>query len=183
MEKLFSIVSKKTIFNWRSIGFLPIIFGIVYYIFNIINHAEPWFFLWVCPATAIIAGFFILFQNRFGMSAAIVWISSGPLLAVLFETKKTLQPWQIYHLFSVIALLAILYHLKETWNTKGFLFGSASFYSYILFTSYLSKGKINILGEWWTPDKTMLWLGIFFAVLSAAIFLWNIFERKEKNKL
>lgn len=183
MENLYSAISKKKIYNWRFIGLLPIVFGIVYYIFNIINRVEPWFFLWVCPASAIMAGFFILFNNRFGMSAAIVWISNGPLLAVLFETKKSLQFWQLYHFFSVIALLAILFHLKETWDARGFLFGSASFYSYILFTSYLSKGKINLLGEWWVPDKTMLYLGIFFAGVAATIFLWSILGREEKSKL
>lgn len=180
MEKSSSALSEKIIFDWHIVGFLPIIFGIVYYIFNFINSVELWFFLWVCPATAIMAGFFILFKSRFGMSAAIVWISSGPLLAVLFETKKSLQLWQLYHFFLVIALIAILYHLKETWDAKGFLFGSASFYSYILLTSYLSKGRINFVGEWWPVNETMLYLGMIFAATAAAIFLWKVLSRNKK---
>lgn len=181
MEELSFTAFKKISYNWRLIGLLPIVFGTVYYVFNIINHVGLWYFFWVCPAVAIATGFFVLLKNRFGMSAAIVWISSGPLLPVLFETRKSLQPWQLYHFFSVIALFTILYHLKETWNAKGFLFGVASFYSYILLTSYLSKGEINLLGQWWAPDKTMLYLGIFFAILSVGIFLWNNLERKSKE--
>lgn len=180
MEGQRFIIYKKLIYNWRLVGILPIASGIIYYIFNIINHAEPWYFLWVCPATSVMAGFFILFQSRFFMSSSIVWIISGPLLAVLFETKKSLQFWQLYHFFSVIALLAVLYHFKKTWDAKGFLFGSASFYSYILLTSYLSNGKINILGEWLAVGKTMLFFGIIFAAVAAGIFLWKILSRNKK---
>lgn len=170
--------NKKIVFDWHLVGLLPIVFGIVYYIYNILNHIEFWNFLWVCPAVAILAGFFVFSKNCFGMSAAIIWISSGPLLTVLFETKKSLQFWQLYHIFSVVILFIILYHAKEIWNVRGFLFGSASFYSYILITSYFSKGKINLVGDLWVIDERMLYSGIFFAILSVLFFLWDKFSKK-----
>lgn len=171
-------MQKKITYNWHLVGILPIVFGTIYYIYNIINHVAPWNFLWVCPATAVLAGFFVLLKNRFGMSASIIWVCSGPLLVILFELKKSLQFWQFYHIFSVIVVLFILYHLKETWNSKGFVFGQTTFYAYTGLTSYFSKGEINFVCQWWGVNKIILYLGLFFLILSVALLIWDFVEKK-----
>lgn len=167
--------------NWNFIGLLQIAVGITGYIFGFLNNVQLWDYLWVCPVVAIITGFFVLFKNRFGMSAGIVWIICAPLLAVFYDIKKALQFWHIHHILSVIVLLIILYYLKETWNLKGFLFGLTSFYAYMGITSYLSSGEINMACDWFGCGKIILYLGIFFAVLSVIIFLWDRLERNKER--
>jgi hypothetical protein len=171
-------MKKKEFFDWHLIGILPIVFAIIYYVFNIKHHVDPWYFLWVCPVAAIITGVFVILRNRFGMSMTIVWIICGPLVAVSFASLKSLQSWQLYHIFSVIVLLVILYKFKETWNPKGFLFGTTTFYAYVMITSYLSGGRINLIGEWFGISKILLLVGILLIVLSVAVLLWNNFEKK-----
>lgn len=164
---------KKSFYDWHLIGLLPIVFGILCYFLNVINHMGWWNYFWVCPVTAIITGFAVLLRNRFIMSSSVVWVSSGPLPAVIFYTQRSFELWQLYHIFSVITMLAILYHFREIWNLKGLIFGLTIFYSYIFTTSYLSGGRINMIGQLFKLGDKALYLGIFFAILSVAIILWD----------
>lgn len=182
-EKIISFMCKKINYDWYLVGLLPLAFGILSYIIAIIDHSSFWQFFWVCPVTAIATGLIVLSRNRFAISAIIVWISNGPLLVILFETNKIFAVKQFHHIFSVLILFIILYHWKKTWNAEGFLFGSYSFYAYVTITSNLSGGAINLLGQIWGLNKLTLYLGIFFVVLSVAIFLWHNFERKFKQKI
>jgi len=178
-NSFFSFFSAKNLSkNWHFIGLLQIVAGITGYIFGFLNNVQLWDYLWVCPVVAIITGFFVFFKNRFGMSSAIVWIICAPLLAVLNDVTKTFQVWHIHHLLSVIILLIILYNFKKTWNPKGFLFGLTSYYSYIMITSYISSGKINLFYEWFGYGKKILYTGIFFAFSSIVIFFWDKLDKK-----
>ena len=173
---------KSITYDWHLIGLFSILFGIICYLYKIASGFQFWEFFWVCPMTAIISGIFILLRNRFGMSASIVWISIGPLLAVIFEPSLCFQLWYSHHLVSLIALIFILCHLKEIWDAKGFLFGLTSFYTYVLITSGLSRGKINILTWQFVSYKVSFYLGIFFLILSIAIVLWHFLEKYVKRK-
>jgi hypothetical protein len=173
---------KSTIFDWHLIGFFTIVFSVICYLYKFFRSFSFWEFLWVCPVVAIIAGIFILLRNRFGISASIVWISIGPLLAVLFNPTLCYQLWYSHHLLSLIALVLILWHIKEVWDAKGFLFGLTSFYTYILITSGLSRGKINVLTWQFVSYKMSFLLGIFFLILSLGILLWHFSEKYKKIK-
>lgn len=169
---------KKISENWHFIGLLQIVAGITGYIFGFLNNVQLWDYLWVCPVVAIITGFFVFFKNRFGMSSAIVWIVCAPLLAFLNDVLETLEFWHIHHLVSIFVLLLILYHIKDCWNPKGFLFGMTSFYAYMGITSYISGGKINMACQWFNNCEAILYISIFFAVLSFAVLLWELLKNK-----
>ena len=87
------------------------------------------------------------------------------------------------HLFWSV-LVFILYHIKECWNHRGFLFGMASFYAYMGITSYASSGKINLACDWFGCGKIILYLGIFFTILSFALLVWETYFKFlfKKNK-
>jgi hypothetical protein len=174
---------KKIVHSWHLAGFLPLAFGLVCYAFYISEHSNFWRFLWLCPLIAVVGGIAVLLRSHFGMSAAIVWISMGPLLAVLFELDKCFKFWQLHHIFSVVILFLILYKLKDIWDKKGFLFGVTSFYSYIIITSKLSNGEVNLLIQVVKINNFIFGLGILFFILSALIILWHYYDKKINKKI
>jgi len=171
---------KKISENWHFIGLLQITAGIISYIYGSIKEIDSWDFFWICPLVAIITGILLLFKNRFGISAAIVWIICAPLLAFLSDPLRAFQLWHIHHFISVIVLFMILFNIKKIWNPKGFAFGLTSYYSYIMITSYISSGRINLFYEWFGYGKIILYMGIFFAVSSVIIIFW---DKSDKNRL
>lgn len=180
MTNFFSVFfppHKKINYNWHLFGLIPFLFGMLDYVFDIVYHVGPWEFLWACPVAAILSGLIIISKSRFGISASIVWLAIGPLSYVLFYPDFSFRLWHIHHVVSVLTLFVILYNLKKIFNLKGFLFGLTSFCSYMIITSYLSAGKINMLANWWEIDGRTLFLGVFFAIISVAIFMWHYFEK------
>ena len=157
--------------NWYLIGLLQITAGIMGYFFGFLNDVEIWEYLWICPLVAIITGFFVFFKNRFGMSAGIVWIICAPLLSFFNDIERAFELWHIHHLISIIVLILILFNIKKIWNPKGFAFGLTSYYAYMMITSYISSGEINLFYEWYGYGDKFLYLGIFFAVSSIIIIL------------
>lgn len=184
---------KKVNLDWHWVGLLPLTFGILSYIIAIARFADPWklqwmswgLLLWACPLTAVATGVVLLFlpRNRFAISALAAWIFNGPLLPALFDTRQMLQLQQFHHFVSAAVLLVILYHWKEIWNTKGFLFGVASFYAFVIITFNLSGGVVNLL-EPFKKIEPPMWMGVISAILSVVIFLWYKlgFERARKLK-
>ena len=167
--------------NWYLIGIFPIFFGILCYISDVVRRVNFWDYLWICPVIAIASGLILLSRNRFLISATIAWLALGPLLAFLFYPIENSRLWQFYHPASVIVLFAILLNIKKIFEPKGFVFGLTSFYTYILITSYLSGGKINMLGEWRELNGFTLYFGIFFAAMSAVVLLWQCFGKPNKK--
>ncbi len=167
--------------RWHWVGLLPLIFGVLSYIITITRFADPWKFqwtswgllLWVCPLTAVLGGAILLLfpYNRFAISAVVAWIANGPLLPALTENNLSLQ--QFHHLVSAAVLLVILYHLREIWNIKGALFGLTSYYASVIITVNLSGGVVNLLRPFRESGLPPIWLGIIFAILAVAIFLWH----------
>ncbi len=158
--------------DWYLIGLLPLALGIISYVISIANSVPLWGFLWVCPVTAILIGIILPSRNRFAISALVAWIFFGPLMPALFDTINMLQLNQFHHFASAAVLLVILYHWREIWNTKGFLFGVTSFGAFVIITVNLSGGLVNLL----EPSKVLtppIWIGVFSAVLSVAILLWH----------
>lgn len=176
---------KKVNLNWYLIGLLPLVFGILSYIIAIARSVPPWNLLWVCPVTAVATGIVLLFlpRNRFAISAILAWIFIGPLMPALFETIDMLQLNQFHHFMSVLALFVILYHWKEIWSTKGFLFGLASFGAFVIITLNLSGGVVNLLDPFKKSGLPPMWIGIIFAILSIIIFLWYKPGFKHMRKL
>ncbi|MFH1036620.1 MAG: hypothetical protein V1756_00935 [Patescibacteria group bacterium] len=166
--------------NWHWVGLLPLMFGLLSYIIAITHFVNPWKFqwaswgllLWVCPLTAVLTGIVFLSssRNRFVISAIAAWIFNGPLLPALSENNLSLQ--QFHHLVSAAVLLVILYHLREIWSPKGILFGLAGFYAFVIITVNLSEGVVNLLQPFKESGPPPMWLGIIFAILSIATFLW-----------
>ena len=162
---------------------MPLAFGILSYVFTVAGFAEPWklqwtswgLLLWACPLTAVMAGAVLLFlpRNRFAVSALAAWIFNGPLMPALFETSQMFQLWQFHHFVSAAVLLVILYHRREIWSTRGFLFGAASFYAFVIITFNLSGGAVNFL-EPFKRFEPPMWQGVVSAILSAAILLWHV---------
>ncbi|MFH1353839.1 MAG: hypothetical protein ABIH36_00990 [bacterium] len=174
---------------WHWVGLLPLMFGVLSYIITITHFADPSKFqwiswgllLWVCPLTAVAGGAVLLLfpRNRFATSAVIAWIFNGPLLPALSENNFSLQ--QFHHLVSAAVLLVILYHLREIWSSKGILFGLTSYYAFVIITVNLSEGMVNLLAPFRESGLPPMWLGIIFALLATAIFIWHKlnFKRKE----
>ncbi len=166
--------------DWYLVGLVPLALGIVSYIIAISRSVPLWGLMWVCPLTALMTGLVLLFlpRNRFAVSALAAWIFNGPLMPAIFETREMLQLEQVHHFASAFVLLVILAHWREVWNTKGILFGIASYYAFTIITFNLSGGVANLL----TPFKTLnpsLEAGIVFAVAAVVIFLWYWLRRKK----
>lgn len=166
---------KKLNLDWHLIGLLPLVFGILSYIIAIARSVPLWGLLWVCPVTSVAAGMVLLFlqRNHFAISAAAAWIFFGPLNPALFETIDMLQLHQFHHFMSALALLVILYHWREIWSAKGFFFGLASFWAFVIITLNLSGGVVNLLEPFKKIGLPPMWMGIIFAMLAAIIFLWH----------
>jgi len=180
-NNLFKFLSFKNISeNWHFIGLLQITAGIMGYFFGFFNDVDIWEYLWICPLVAIITGILLLFKNRFGISSAIVWIICAPLLSFFYDIKRVFDLWHIHHLISIIVLILILFNLKKIWNPKGFAFGLTSYYAYLMISSYLTSGKINLFYEWFGYGKIILFMGIFFAISSVIIIFW---DKSENNKI
>jgi len=171
---------KKISENWHFIGLLQIATGIISYVYGFIKEIDSLDFFWICPLVAIITGILLLFKNRFGISSAIVWIICAPLLAFLSDPVKSFEIWHIHHFISIIVLILILFNLKKIWNPKGFAFGLTSYYAYLMISSYLTLGKINLFYEWFGFGKIILFMGIFFAISSVIIIFW---DKSENNKI
>jgi hypothetical protein len=169
---------KKINNDWYLVGLLPLSFGILNYIFVVIDHNSFWEFFWICPLTAVATGLAVLSRNRFAISATIAWLFNGPFFVILFTINKITDIKQFHHIFSVLTFFIILYHWKKIWNAKGFLFGSYSFYAYITITSSLSDGEINFLNQFLWPSQFLLCLGIFYTIASVAVFFWH---RRDKS--
>jgi len=166
---------KNNKYDWKLIGAGSIIVGLICYVFDIIHKVDLWQFLWICPVVAIFTGIALLKNNKFIISASIVWILLGPLIALIFSPSMNWELWHFHHIFSVFVLFFILFNLKKVWNPKGFAFGLTSFYSYAMITSYLSKGKINIICAFLGANLIILYLGIFFLILSLILIAWDKF--------
>ncbi len=166
---------KKLNLNWYLVGLLPLAFGILSYIIAIARSVPLWDLLWVCPLTAVASGIVLLLlpRNRFAISALAAWIFSGPLNPALFETIDMLQLHQFHHFMSALALLVILYHWREIWSTKGFFFGLASFYAFVIITLNLSGGVVNLLEPFKNTGLPPMWMGMISALLAVIIFLWH----------
>lgn len=163
---------KEFLKDWHLVGLLPLVFGIISYVIAIANSVPLWGFLWVCPVTAILIGIILPSRNRFAISALVVWIFNGPLMPALFDTINMFQLNQFHHFVSATILLVILYHWREIWNSKGFLFGLASFFAFVIITLNLSGGVVNLLEPFKNIGSPPMWLGVILAILSVAIFLW-----------
>lgn len=167
--------------KWHLLGLVPLAFGILSYIIFLSRSVPLWGLFWACPITALMTGLVLFFipQNRFAVSALAAWIFNGPLLPALAETSEMLQLEQLHHFASAFVLLVIIAHWKEIWNTKGILFGIASYYAFTIITFNLSGGVANFL----TPFETHsppLEAGIVFAIAAVVIFLWyKNFGRKK----
>ena len=133
--------------NWHLVGLLPLAFGILSYIIAITRSVSLWGFLWACPVTAVATGVVLLFlpRNRFTISTAAAWILNGPFLVAIAETISCLQLDQFHHIMSAVVFFVILYHWREIWSTKGFLFGVTSFYAFTIITVNLSGSMVNLL--------------------------------------
>lgn len=166
--------------NWHLVGILPLVFGILSYIIAITHSVSLWGLLWACPLIAVVGGIVILFmpRNRFAVSAVAGWILVGPLLVALFETKQNLQLQQFHHIASAVAFFVILYHWKEIWNTKGFLFGMIGFYAFTIITVNLSGGAVNLLEPMKIQGPPSMRVGIIFVMIAVAIFLWHKFSSR-----
>ncbi|MBU2638589.1 MAG: hypothetical protein KJ955_06450 [Nanoarchaeota archaeon] len=177
---------KKLNLDWHLIGLLPLAFGILSYIIAIARSVPLWGLLWVCPVTAVAAGMVLLFlpRNRFAISLIVAWIFFGPLMPAIFETVDMLRIHQFHHFMSAVALIVILFHWKDIWNAKGFLFGLASFWAFVIMTLNLSGGVVNLLDPFKKGVLPPMWIGVIFAILSAIIFLWHKpgFKRMRKLK-
>jgi len=174
--------------KWYWVGLLPLIFGILSYVITISRFVDPWklqwtswgLLLWACPLTAVLTGIVLMSysRNRFAVSAIAAWILNGPLLPALFESRQMLQPQQFHHFVSAAILLVILCHWREIWNTKGFLFGIVSYYAFVIITVNLSGGAVNLLEPFKIHGSPLMLVGIIFAIISFAIFLWYRFSPK-----
>jgi len=168
--------------RWYLVGLAPLVFGIISYVITITHFADPgkiqWIswglLLWVCPLTAVAGGIVLLSlpRNRFAVSAVVAWISNGPLLPALFDSKEMLTLQQFHHFVSAVVLLVILYHWRKIWSTKGFFFGVFSYYAFVLITVNLSGGVVNFLEPFKEKGVPPMWMGLIFAVISIVIFLW-----------
>jgi len=176
-------IFKKIEYNWHLIGLPAIIVGFLCYFFDAINHVDFWNFFWICPLVSIIAGFAVLFNSRFYMSSAIVWVLCGPFLAVIFsELKDNFQLWHFHHFFSIVVLIAILFHIKKVWCSEGFVFGLTSYYAYMMITSYLSNGEINFICRYFGKNNIILYLGILFVIFSIAMQITFWYNQKMIKK-
>ncbi len=168
--------------DWYLIGLLPLAFGTLAYILAIVQYypdliADPVTFLWgflsACTVTAVLLGITLLSRSRFAISAVIPW-TNAPISYVLTQTMESFQLGQFHHILSVAVLVIILYHWREIWNTKGFLFGIASFLAFVTLTFYASGEIANTFSA---PPP--LWVGIVSAIAAVAIFLWYWLRRKK----
>lgn len=167
----FKLIFKR---DWHLVGLLPLIFGLLSYIIAIARSAPLQDLLWACPVTAVVGGAILLLsRDRFAISAVAAWILNGPLMPALFETIDMLQLHQFHHFMSALALFVILYHWREIWSTKGFLFGIFTFYAFVLITLNLSGGVVNLLTPLKNIEPPPMWQGALFAIIAAAIFLWH----------
>lgn len=154
--------------NWYSIaGLMLLFFGLLrhFAIYVKIKDITDWDYFWVCPLAAVLAGIAFLLRDKFLMTAACVWIVVGPLSIVLFETEKCFSAIGFHHIISVLVLILAILHWKETWNSMGMIFGLISFYAYMLITSNLSNGAVNLL------DDAPLWMGLIIAGIAILIFV------------
>jgi len=178
--------------NWHLVGLLPLAFGLLSYGITISGFDDPWklqwtswgLLLWTCPLTAVATGVILLSlpRNRFAISAMAAWILTGPLLPALFNAREMLQFQHFHHFVSAITLLIILFNWKQIWNTKGFLFGISSFYTFAIITFNLSGGVVNFL-EPFEGIEPPMWHGAIPGALAIIIFLWYklSFKRAKPN--
>ena len=162
--------------DWYLVGLLPLAFGILSYIIAISRSVPIWGLLWVCPVTAVATGVILPSRNRFAISAVAAWILNGPFPVAVAETASCFQLDQFHHIVSAAVLFIILYHWRDIWNTKGILFGVASFYAFTVITVNLSGGVVNLLRPMEVFGPPPLWVGMLFAMLSVIIFLWHKLE-------
>jgi len=165
----------KKINNWRLIGIVLLLSGLLRYLVAFYSPGENtfWNMFWVCPLAAVLAGMAILLKDKFLISGSFIWMVTGPLSVVLFETDKSFSLLGFHHLVSVIALILILFHWKEIYNPEGIIFGVISFYAYMMITSSLSNGAVNLF------DSVPIQFGLFLALVSILIFWWNRSTFKE----
>jgi hypothetical protein len=151
---------------------LPLAFGILSYILAAARHADFWEYFWSCPVTAVLLGIAILLHNRVAISTLLAWIPFAPIWTAVAQTSFCLQPEQFHHFITVAMVPIILYYHKQTWSTKGFLFGMTSFSAHTIITNNLSGGTVNYppgfqRGVPYLP----MWVGVFFVALSAVVLL------------
>jgi len=154
--------------NWYFIaGLLLLFFGFLrhFVIYAKIKDITDWDYFWVCPVAAILAGIAFLLRDKFLITAACVWIVVGPLSVVLVETEKCFSAIGFHHIVSVIVLVLAIFHWKEIWSPSGMVFGAISFHAYMIITSSLSNGAINLL------DNAPLWVGVLLTGIAILIFL------------
>jgi len=171
-----NIIIKKINKHWNLFGWV-LLFAVLLRYLTTFNTAKDniWDALWVCPITAISAGIALLFKDKFFISATTVWIIVGPLSTVLVSPEICFSLIGFHHFVSVFALILVFFHWKEIWNPKGLIFGITSFYAYMIITSNLSGGEVNLLND------APFWLGIFLSIISFLIFCWS--KGNLKNKL
>jgi cellobiose-specific phosphotransferase system component IIC len=173
--------------DWYLVGLLPLVFVIVSYVMAVANYIAQPFNLWgllsACPVTAVLLGLALLSRKRFAISAVTPWLHA-PLSFVLMDPLLNLQPEHFHHIVSVAVLFVILYHWKEIWNTKGFLFGITSVLAFVIITSNLSVGVVNSSPPGLQGGPPPMVLGMVFAILSVMIFFWHKpgFRRTRKTK-
>jgi len=171
--KIYKLLFKKIDSYWYLFGWILLFSGLLRYVitYDIIRN-NVWDALWVCPVISILAGIAFLMQDRFFISGTAVWIMVAPLAVVLSDINKCLTLIGVHHIVSVIALIIILFHFKEAWDSMGMVFGIISFYAYMAITSNLSGERVNLL------NNVPLWVGVSLILISIFIFLKNKFSTR-----